>query len=73
MGRLPAALTTDLAGNPYERLGTCRITKLPIYRWMAAHDLRLIEAVLAETGEGDEWGALRRRRQELSAMLEGEG
>jgi hypothetical protein len=61
----------DLAGNPYERLSTCRITGLPIYRWMVEFDLALIEAVLAEVGEGATWEPLRRRRGELSAMLEG--
>ena len=61
----------DLAGNPYERLGTCPITRLPIYRWMVEFDLALIEAVLGELGVGATWEPLRRRRAQLSAMLEG--
>ena len=68
MGRLLAARA--LAGNPYERLSTCRITGLPIYRWMVEFDLALIEAVLAEVGEGATWEPLRRRRAQLSKMLE---
>ena len=59
-----------LAGNPYEQVGTCPITKLPIRRWMAAHDLRLIEAVLVEVGDGATWEPLRHRRAQLSKMLE---
>ena len=71
MGRRTAQ--PDLAGNPYEQVGTCPITKLPIRRWHAERDLRLIGELLARLTDAEEMWAhepLQRRRAQLSAMLE---